>query len=163
MREFIKLFFAPESHYTRTQNKHKKYLDASLLQDKMHRVFIEANQDLQYASKYSFYHQIFNYEFIFDFGYPCSNICNLCEKRSGYEKCFIAGNKKLQKKSKQEIELHYRKVDVFTLKIQKSTENAKTCTILQLLLWIFKKVCMPLPLTGITQEYYKRQVWIHNF
>ena len=48
VRKHIQLFPARESHYSRSQNKHKKYLDASLSVAKMYRAFIEANPDLLY-------------------------------------------------------------------------------------------------------------------
>ena len=68
----------------------------------------------------------------------------------------------MQKKLKQEIELCHRKADVFTVQIQEATENAKLCNDCAVIAKDYQKN-MPLPLTGVSQEYYKRQLWIHNF
>ena len=94
----------------------------------MYRAFIEANPDLQYVCKYSLYYKIFMYQFNIGFGYPRNDICILCEKQEvNFKKAQIARNKKLQKKRKQEIELHHRKADVFTVQIQEADENVKLC------------------------------------
>ena len=163
VREHIKLHSARESHYSRTQNKHKKYLDASLSVAKLHRDFIEANPELRYACKYSLYYSIFNYEFNIGFGYPRSDICDLCEKLNvDVKRAQIASDERLQKKLTQKIELHHRKADVFTLQMQEATENAKTCKDSAVIAMDYQKN-LPLPLTGISKEYYKRQLWLHNF
>ena len=77
----IQLLPACESHYSRSQNKHKKYRNASLSVAKMYRAFIEANPDLQYVCKYSLYHKIFIYKFNIGFVYPRNDICKLCKKQ----------------------------------------------------------------------------------
>ena len=64
--------------------------------------------------------------------------------------------RKITKKSaSKKLRFIIKKAYVFTFQIQEATENAKTCTDSQ--------KNMSLPLTGISQEYYKRQLWIHNF
>ena len=87
----------------------------------------------------------------------------LCEKQEvDLKKAQIAGDEKLQKKLKQEIELHHRKADVFTVQIQEATESAKLCNDCAVIAMDYQKN-MPLLLTGVSQEYHKRQLWIHNF
>ena len=103
------------------------------------------------------------YELNIGFGYPRSDICNLCEKQEvDLKKAQIAGDKKLQKKLKQEIKLHHRKANVFTVQNQEATVNAKLCNDCAVTAMDYQKH-MPLPLIGVSQEYYKRQLWIHNF
>ena len=68
-----------------------------------------------------------------------SAIC--VKKKVDMKKAQIAGGKKLQRKIKQEIELYHQKADASRLQIQDATENAKTCTDLQLLQWIIKRIC----------------------
>ena len=128
----------------------------------MYRAFIEANPDLQYVCKYTLYHKIFMYEFNIGFGYSRNDICNLCEKQEvDLKKAQIARNKKLQKKLKQEIKLHHQKAGVFIVQIQEADENVKLCNNCAVIAMDYQKN-MPLPLTGVSQEYYKRQFWIHN-
>ena len=63
-----------------------------------------------------------------------------------------------------EHELHLRKADVFTVQINEITEAAKSmesnCDTAVLAMNFQKN--LPLPLTGVSQEYYKRQLWMHN-
>ena len=57
---------------------------------------------------------------------------------------------------KFEHELHIRKADVFTAQALLPEGD------IAVLAMDYQKN-LPLPLTGISQEYYKRQLWIHNF
>ena len=57
-----------------------------------------------------------------------------------------------------------RKADIFNVQLIEAIENdrrqeRKDTAVLAM---DFQKN-MPLPLTGVSQEYYKRQLWIHNF
>ena len=46
VRQHIRLFPARESHYSRSNNTHRKYLDASVTVAAMHQKFLEKNPDL---------------------------------------------------------------------------------------------------------------------
>ena len=52
MRQHIQMFPARESHYSRTQNVLRKFLNASLTVAAMHKLFLEENPDLQEDVKY---------------------------------------------------------------------------------------------------------------
>ena len=61
--------------------------------------------------------------------------------------------------------MHIRKADVFTVQIKEVTESAQALLPdgdTAVLAMDYQKN-LPLLLTGISQEYYKRQLWIHNF
>ena len=165
IRQHISSFPARESHYSRSKNKTKKYLDASLNIKKLYDMFLNENPDLKDTIKYSFYRDIFNHEFSISFGFPRSDICDTCElflvKIKAAER---AENRAEVETLKNEHELHVKKADVFYTQISelteaaKSAENNKTGVIAM----DYQKN-LPLPKTGIGQEYYKRQLWLHNF
>ena len=165
VRSHIIDFPARESHYSRSKNQYKKYLDSSLTVAKMHRLFLMQHPDLTSLCKYSMYSDIFNYEFNIVFGCPRSDICDLCEMHQVAIKA-AAANSNLAEKRKLEVEhqLHIRKADVFTVQINEVTEAAQALLPdgdTAVLAMDYQKN-LPLPLTGVSQEYYKRQLWIHN-
>ena len=61
-------------------------------------------------------------------------------------------------------ELHVRKTDVFNMLLMKVTEKASAEGLPETMVIAmdFQKN-LPLPKTSISQEYYKRQLWLHNF
>ena len=64
-----------------------------------------------------------------------------------------------------ENELHLRKVDVFNLQLKEVTKSPLATVIdgdNAVIAMYFQKN-LPRPLTGVSQEYYKRQLWFHNF
>ena len=73
-----------------------------------------------------------------------------------------AANSNLAEKRELEIEheLHIRKADVFTVQINEVTESAQALLPdddTAVLAMDYRKN-LPLPLTGVSQEYYKRQL-----
>ena len=166
IREHIQNFPARESHYSRSVNARRKYLDSSMNVAKMHRIFLIHYPELRTVCKYSLYHEIFNYEFNISFGFPRSDICDPCEKQQvAIKAAELHGNESAIKQRKAENELHLRKADVFNAQLREATESAKTMVTdcdTAVIAMDFQKN-LPLPLTGICQEYYKRQLWIHNF
>ena len=161
IREHIKKFPARESHYSRSSNAKKVYLDADFTVAKMHRQFIEehtAHKDV----KYWVYNDIFNYEFNISFGYPRSDICDTCEKLTTQLKAAEATSDHTKAAElKRQHELHVRKADVFNTQIAEATEAAKLSGDTDVIAMDYEKN-LPLPLTGVGQEYYKRQLWLHN-
>ena len=109
------------------------------------------------------YSDIFNYEFNFAFGYSRSDFC---ERHQVAVKA-TAANSNLAEKRELEVEheLHIRKADVFTVQINEVTESAQA--LLPdgdtAVLAIDYQKNLTLPLIGVSQEYCKRQLWIHNF
>ena len=160
--DHIRMFPVCETQYSRSKNLHKKYLDASLTFAEMHHLFIYNNYDLQETCKYWLYHDIFNFEFNIKFGFPRSDICDRCERFIAEIKASeIANNNILFKDLKTQHELHIRKADVFNVQITEATSAAKLSQDTAVICMGFEKN-LPLPLTGIGQEYYKSQLWIHN-
>lgn len=161
IREHISQFQPRESHYSRSKNERRSYLDSDLTVAKMHRMFIEEHPDYSTVKDW-LYRDIFNYEFNLSFGYPRSDICDKCEKMTADIKAAQAGGDR--NKAQQlitEHELHVRKADVFTVQMREDTETAKLAGDADVICLDYEKN-LPLPLTGVGQEYYKRQLWLHN-
>ena len=159
-------FPSRESHYSCSKNQYKKYLDSSLTLAKMHRLFLLQHRDLTSLCKYSMYLDIFNDKLNIAFGYSRSDICDLCERHQVAIKA-AAANSNLAENRKLEVEhqLYIRKADVFTVQINEVTVTAQALLPdgnTAVLAMDYQKN-LPLPLTGVSQEYYKRQLWIHNF
>ena len=79
IRQHIERFPARESHYSRSKNEHKKYLDSSLSIAKMYRMFLSENPNLKGVITYWMYSRIFNYEYNISFGFPRSDVWETCE------------------------------------------------------------------------------------
>lgn len=146
---------------TVAQKTSRAYFDFDLTIAQMHRMFIEQHPEHN-AVKDWLYRDIFNYEFNLSFGYPRSDICDKCEKLTADIKSVQAGgdNGKAQELN-AEHELHIRKADVFNVQMREDAEAAKSAGNADVICMDFEKN-LPLPLTGIGQEYYKRQLWLHN-
>lgn len=163
IRDHINKFPARESHYSRSKNEQKKYLDAGLTVAEMHCIFLKENPDLSETVKYWLYQDLFNFEFNISFGFPRSDICDTCEKYQAQIKAAQTESDSAKANQlKFQHELHIRKADVFNVQINESTEAAKLDGHTAVIAMDYEKN-LPLPLTGIGQEYYKRQLWIHNF
>ena len=75
------------------------------------------------------------------------------------------GDEAMIKQRKIENELHLRQADVFNVQLKEASESAKKMIAdndTAVIAIDFQK-SLPLPLTGVTKEFYKRQLWIHNF
>lgn len=161
IREHIGRFRPRESHYSRSKNERRSYLDSDLTVAEMHRQFIN-EYPAQKEVKDWLYRDIFNYEFNLSFGYPRSDICDKCEKLMADIKAAQAGGDNIKARElTAEHELHVRKADVFNVQMREDAEAAKEAGNADVFCMDFEKN-LPLPLTGIGQEYYKRQLWLHN-
>lgn len=159
IRWHIASFPARESHYSRKKNAWKKYLDSSLNVRTMHRLFIERYRSMRCVT-YEKYLQVFNTKFNISFGYPRSDICDTCEHlvaqiRAVDGKSDAKGKKKLEVSHK----LHVSKADSFYSQQADAIKTEDDCCVIAI---DFQKN-LPLPLTGIGPEYFKRQLWVHNF
>lgn len=162
VREHIRSFPARESHYSRSKNQSRKYLDSNLSISEMHRLLVKEYPNLERSAKYWLYEDLFNHEFNISFGHPRSDVCDTCEKLTAD---IAAVNRNKEKARAQQLktehEIHIRKGDAFTAQLQEVTELAQNDETIHVIAMDFQKN-IPLPLTGIGQEYYKRQLWLHN-
>lgn len=157
----IARFPARESHYSRSRNKHKRYLDSCLSISTMFKLFLEVCPRMQGVVSYEVYRGIFNKRFNIAFGYPRSDICDTCEEfECKISAAKASGKEAVSRKLLQEKELHIRRGDAFYLQQSDAVNSADDDT--AVLSCDFQKN-FPLPLTGVGPEYYKRQLWLHNF
>lgn len=159
VNEFIENLPARESHYSRSSNKFKKYLDSNLTIAELHRKFLADNPENKIS--YEKFRQIFNEDFNISFGQPRKDICSTCEKNNILKEAAVANNNIQEKINLERAqELHLRKSEVFLKRIS-TTEKEQNETKLSICMDFQKN--LPLPVTNVSDEYYLRQLYLHNF
>jgi hypothetical protein len=167
VHRFLQSLPAIESHYTRRDNFQRKFLHPDLNILILYRRYSELYPNL--AVSPSKFRQIFNEDFNFSFGLPRKDICNLCTQYT----CEIANFK-----SKENItdadrvqkvkDKHVEQADSFYDEMVKTKKrfvdrsNSKLPPDTLAICFDFQKN-FPLPKTNVQIEYYKRQLWFHNF
>lgn len=158
VRRFLEELPARESHYSRSDNKLRKYLDSHLSVAKLHQNFLEKNQDKQVS--YEMFRKIFTEEYNISFGFPRKDICKECTLfLTRLQQAEVTHDEASTQTVKTARELHLRKAEWFQKKISEETK-AKDPTILSICFDYQKN--LPVPVTNIADEYYLRQLWIHN-
>ncbi|CAG9829796.1 unnamed protein product [Diabrotica balteata] len=158
VRKFIEELPARESHYSRSDNKLRKYLDSHLSVAKLHRNFLEKSQNEKVS--YEMFRKIFTEEYNISFGFPRKDICKECTLfLARLQQAEVAHDKTSTQTLKVARELHIRKAEVFQKKI---SEEAKANDPYVLSICLDYQKNLPVPVTNITDEYYLRQLWIHN-
>ena len=162
IRQHISSFPARESHYSRADNRKRIYLTSDLNISEIFRLFLEQHPDMKTIAKEWIYRDIFNYEFNISFGFPRTDVCDTCEKFNADIKfATVNRNNDLVLKLRTEHEVHKRKGDAFYEQIREDKHLALSTDDTQVIAMDFQKNLL-LPVTGIGQEYYKRQLAVHN-
>lgn len=164
VHNFIKNIPTVESHYCRSDAKHRKYLSAELNMTKIHSDYLTQNPENPIS--YELFRKIFNEDFNISFGYPRKDICKLCTKfmiEIKEEK-----NKDRVKVLEDERNKHQDSANIFyeKMKFFKKMDSAKDEPFNEkntLAICFDYQKNLPLPVTNIQDEYYKRQLWLHNF
>lgn len=156
--EHIASFAARESHYSRKKNVHKRYLDSNLNIAKMHSMFCAKHPGLKVS--YNKYREIFNTKFNIAFGYPRSDICDKCEElQAQMNTAKTSHDERRLKRLETEHQLHVARGDSFYSQQRDVVDSSGAdCAVLAM---DYEKN-LPLPLTGVGPEYYKRQLWLYN-
>lgn len=161
MRIHIRSFQARESHYSRSKNCRRRYLDSSLSVAVMHRMFTTLHPSLAGVVSYETYRREVNTRFNISFGFPRSDICDQCELLDAKSKAeSAAGHLQKQRAVETQRSVHLAKADVFYTQLREIPANSNANS---LVLAIDYEKNLPLPVTGVGPEYYKRQLWLHNF
>lgn len=159
IRHHIASFPARESHYSRKKNVRKKYLDSRLNVRVMHRLFIERYPSMRCLS-YTKYLEVFNRKFNISFGYPRSDICDKCEQLTAQiQAAHAKGVEGEEKRLQVQHKLHVTKADAFYTQLADARKGDESTAAIA----IDYHKNLPLPVTGVGPEYYKRQLWVHNF
>lgn len=127
----------------------------------MHRIFLEEHPECNTVKDWV-YRDIFNYNFNLSFGYPRSDLCDKSEKIAADVKAAQAGRdrNKAQQLTAQH-ELRIQKADEFTVQMREDAEATNEADDADVICMDYEKNLL-LPLTGVGQEHYKRQLWLHN-
>lgn len=144
--------------FSRADNKLCKYLNSSLSVAKLHRFLnIHDNKKVSYDMS----RRIFVEEYNVAFGYPRKDIC---KERTRLPTHLQHAEVTNDERSKNSLvlakELHLRKAESFKLKLAEATAD-KDPNVLAICFDYQKN--LPVPVTNIADEYYLRQLWIHNF
>ncbi len=126
----------------------------------MHRLFVELHPSLEKIITYETYWREVTSHFNISFGFPRSDICDQCELFEAKIKAEIAA-RHTQKQRAVEVQrdVHIEKADVFYTQLREIPANAGPT---EVVLALDYEKNLPLPVTGVGPEYYKRQLWLHN-
>ncbi|CAG5029919.1 unnamed protein product [Parnassius apollo] len=110
---------------------------------------------------YETFREEFNTDYCDSFRQPRKDICHTCEKLKVNIDAAEANNNEEEKtRLQKEKELHLRKAEVF---LERLTNAEKEKDAMKLALCIDFQKTLPLPVTNVGDEYYLRQLWMHNF
>lgn len=152
IKNHIKKFSVRDSHYNR-KNSCRQYLDSSLSIAKMYRAWKKdrIREKLRVVT-YNKYREVFRKNFNLSFRTPRTDVCSTCEEfhhkvRAGVNK---AENLLLWKVHKTRAKKFYSLLK----------ESRNRCNSLTVAFDLQKNLV--LPKTNIGQEYYSRQLYLHN-
>ena len=162
VRKFLEELPKRQSHYSQRQNSNVSYLDSTW---NCTRLYLEYKKQTEDAGRrpvklYKFRH-IFNYEFNLKFGYPRSDKCKTCEDFAIAvikEKSQRRPDDDKIRKLEEDIKSHHEAAEKFYESIRASRQTGDSTFV----------ICMDygsnlaLPTTRVGEEFYKRQLWIHN-
>ena len=163
IREHIKLFPRRKSHYSRSSNRKREYLDEGLSISRMYRLYLEKHEPeagTNPQAKEWLYRKIFNEEFNLSFGYPRSDTCETCDLLNVTIKATISEEDR--EEIQKELADHQEKASQgYQLlrddtKASKSTEN-------HVLLTFDLMQNLPVPTLTHGAMFYSRQLWVYNF
>lgn len=157
--QFVEDLPSRESHYSRETQKVRKYLAPDLSISELHRMFLDRFP--QHSLSYSTFKNVVKGSCNVRFGSVRSDICETCEK---LHVSLAAAKRKSETEAikflEQEKESHITQSESFYEKLKscKASPDPDTWAICM----DFEKN-LPLPVTNVGPEYYKRQLWLHNF
>lgn len=164
IHSFIENIPVRASHYSRSSSKHRVYVDSHLNIATLHRDFLKQNTDLDVSVTYEKFREFFNTDFNISFAVPCKDICSTCEKfQVDIQSAEIMKDKDKVASLKSARELHLRKAEVFLKKYSSSEKEDKNMNKNKLSICFDFQKNLPLPVSNVTDEYYLRQLWLHNF
>lgn len=158
---FIENVPARTSHYCRSSSKSRKYLDSHLSVAALYREFLKQNPDLDCNVTYEKFREIFNTDFNISFATPRKDICSTCEKTAmDIQSAELKKDREQVKRLKLQHEIHLRKAEVFVKGCSNAEKNEDDT---KLSICFDYQKNLPLPVTNVADEYYLRQLWLHNF
>lgn len=166
IREHITSFPCRESHYSRHDNRQRKYLPDGLSIARMYRLYLEKYEpDLEEREgqpqvKEWLYRKIFNEEFNIGFGYPRSDTCERCDLL----KVAIESAQTEEERSGLQTELasHHEKAAQGYQSLRSDSEKCKADASSVLFTFDLQQN-LPVPTLTHGPMFYMRQLWVYNF
>ena len=165
VREHISSFPSQESHYSRHDNKKRRYLPETLSIARMHRLYLEKYEpELDEGEKPHvkewLYRKIFNEEFNYSFGYPRSDTCEKCDLlKVGIDS---AQTDDERDKLQAELAAHHEKAAQGYQSLRLDSENSKD-DVDSIVLTFDLQQNLPVPTLTHGAMFYMRQLWVYNF
>ncbi|KAF2881554.1 hypothetical protein ILUMI_24613 [Ignelater luminosus] len=147
-----------ESHYSRTENRYKRYRASNMFISFLPKEYNKRHPDSQV--KYAIFYRIFTEDYNFSFAHPRKDICTYCAKNNAdLNSAKLKKDDALIKELTTSKELHPRRAQVFLDLLKSKKENPDNNELV--ICFDFEKN-LPFSVTNISEEYYKRQLWLHN-
>lgn len=164
VREHILSFPSQESHYSRSNNKMRRYLPEGLSIAQMYVEKYEYDpgnsNGKQPQVKEYLYRKIFNEEFNFGFGYPRSDTCEKCDLLKVSIDAAESANDR--KKFQAELAEHHEKASQGYQSLRSDTEHTKDDPE-SLVITFDLEQNLPVPTLTHSSMFYLRQLWVYNF
>ena len=166
IREHIKTFPRRKSHYSRSDNRKREYLDENLSISRMYLLYLEKHEPQVKETgakpevKEWLYRKIFNEEFNLSFGYPRSDTCETCDLLH----VTIQASKSEAERVELQLELaaHQEKASQGYRLLRSDTEATKSAGDHTLLTFDLMQN-LPVPTLTHGSMFYSRQLSVYNF
>lgn len=161
VQNHIRSFPSYESHYTRTHNPNRKYLNPELSIRQMYSLYIESCNTCDPKVKpvsESMYRKIFHEDFNLHFHAPLKDTCVKCDTYK--MKMAVVNNAQLAE-LKTLHELHLRKAEKARQCLRSDKES---CILGEKFTFTFDlQKALPVPTLTCSLAYYKRNMYVYNF
>lgn len=168
----IQSFPKRTSHYSRTKNENKYYLNPELNMKKMHTLYlkkyepdihaaIENGQQEKPQVTYDYFCRHFVTNYNYSFGKPRSDTCQTCDRLDNL--ISAEKNEEVKKNLKVEKEVHQKKANYFYTQLRKDIAEVKMSNNQTELLAFDYQQNMPVPHVSSGDVFFKRQLWEYNF
>ncbi|KAK3701305.1 hypothetical protein RRG08_066797 [Elysia crispata] len=172
IKQHISSFPKRESHYSRSEIKHREYLDERLNVKRMWLLYLHQNepeQRLLYTTdkksmkpvvKYKYYLNVFNKEFNLSFGQPRSDTCPICDK---FHIDIEATTDETRKNTLiNQRNIHQQKADSAYHMLNLYCQKAQAHSSLEVYTFDFQQN-LPAPSISAGDMFYSRMFWTYNF
>ena len=172
IKQHISSFPKRESHYSRSEIKHREYLDERLNVKRMWLLYLhqkEPEQRLLYTTdkksmkpvvKYKYYLNVFNKEFNLSFGQPRSDMCPICDKFHIDIEAMTDETRKNTLINQRNI--HQQKADSAYYMLNLYCQKAQADSSLEVYTFDFQQN-LPAPSISAGDMFYSRMLWTYNF
>lgn len=166
MREHIRSFPCRKSHYSRSSNLKREYLDEGLSISRIYLLYQEKYEPevkesgIKPQVKEWLYRKIFNEEFNLSFGYPRSDTCETCDLLNVAIRASASEEERETKK--EELATHQENASKGYQMLRSDTESTKGVRNHTLVTFNLMQN-LPVPTLTHGSMFYSRQLWVYNF